>query len=243
MTRRIVDLRDVNTQELVYPATHSDAVLMPDGKTVTEAIANSGGGSSISSAAYPLVSHGTNDTTFTLTPNTYHVWDVVEQLDIALGEEIEGVVNEFVFQFSTGETPTSLTLPEGLMWAKETNLSLSAYATYKVSIYNGLITLSEYNTYIVNEIKLTPIEGSTFIEWESKYPLAEDIHLYLLNSKYLGVMSAGQQWGELDRGYTSGEYACLISFTAGAEPDTQEITDGTYLYRIQETIELPPVFD
>lgn len=44
MTRRIVDLKDVNTQELVYPATHSDAVLMPDGKTVTEAIANAGGG-------------------------------------------------------------------------------------------------------------------------------------------------------------------------------------------------------
>lgn len=44
MTRRIVDLKDVNTQELVYPATHSDAVLMPDGTTVTEAIANAGGG-------------------------------------------------------------------------------------------------------------------------------------------------------------------------------------------------------
>lgn len=240
MKRRIVDLKDVDTQELVYPATHSDAVLMPDGTTVTEAIANSGGGSS-NSAAYPLVSHGTNDTTFTLTPNTYHVWDVVEQLDIALSEEIEGVVNEFVFQFSTGETPTALILPEGLMWAKETNLSLSAYATYKVSIYNGLITLSEYNTYIVNEITLTPIEGSTFIQWESKYPLAEDIHLYLLNSKYLGVMEAGQQWGELDRGYTTGFYDCLISFTAGAKPGAPEITDGTYLYKIQESIELPYV--
>lgn len=44
MTRRIVDLKDVNTQELVYPATHSDAVLMPDGTTATEAIANAGGG-------------------------------------------------------------------------------------------------------------------------------------------------------------------------------------------------------
>lgn len=77
----------------------------------------SGGSSGGGSGAYAQVNHGTSDTTFTLTPNTFHVWDEVSALTLSLGDETAGVANEFVFQFTSGATPTSLTLPDGIKWA------------------------------------------------------------------------------------------------------------------------------
>ena len=38
-----------------------------------------------SGGAYPEVNHGTGDTTFTLTPNTFHVWDEVTSLTLNFG--------------------------------------------------------------------------------------------------------------------------------------------------------------
>lgn len=58
MSRRIVDLKDINTGDFVYPSTHSDAVFMPDGKTVTEAIANAGGGVSNGSTRIDVTASG-----------------------------------------------------------------------------------------------------------------------------------------------------------------------------------------
>jgi hypothetical protein len=52
---------------------------------------------SSSTGAYSLVNHGTSNTTFTLTPNTFHVWDEVITLDLDFGTEIEGVANEYLF--------------------------------------------------------------------------------------------------------------------------------------------------
>lgn len=43
------------------------------------------GGSSSGNSAYSEVSHGTADTTFTLTPNTFHIWDEVSSLTLTLG--------------------------------------------------------------------------------------------------------------------------------------------------------------
>ena len=65
----------------------------------------------IKSAAYSLVNHGTSDTTFTLTPNTMHVWGTVTKLTLTLGSEQSDVVNEYLFQFTSGSTATTLSLP------------------------------------------------------------------------------------------------------------------------------------
>lgn len=50
----------------------------------------SGDSSSGGSGAYSEVNHGTADTTFTLTPNTFHVWDEVTLLTLTLGDETVG---------------------------------------------------------------------------------------------------------------------------------------------------------
>ena len=94
---------------------------------------NQGG---VSSNSYPLLNHGSGDTTFTLTPNTYHVWDEVLSLDLSFGEEGEGVVSEFVFQFTSGGTATTLSLPDTIQWVEQP--TIEANKTYQVSIVNNI---------------------------------------------------------------------------------------------------------
>lgn len=91
------------------------------------------------SAAYPLVEHGTGDTTFTLTPNTFHVWGEVDSLDLSLGDEIPGMMNEYLFEFSSGVTPTTLSLPEGLSYVNSP--SFGAYQKNQVSILNNMVAI------------------------------------------------------------------------------------------------------
>lgn len=89
------------------------------------------------SVAYAEVSHGTSDTTFTLTPNTFHVWDEVASLDLSFGEETSGVANEFLFQFTSGATATTLTLPDTVEWVNGA-LMIEADKTYQISIVNNI---------------------------------------------------------------------------------------------------------
>lgn len=77
-------------------------------------IGNSGGSGN---SSISIQDHGTFDTTFTLTPNTLHKWDEVTELTLTLGAETPGIVNEYLIQFTSGTTPTIVTLPEDIKWA------------------------------------------------------------------------------------------------------------------------------
>ena len=98
-----------------------------------------GGGSSSGSGAYAEANHGTSDTTFTLTPNTFHVWDEVASLTLTFGDEIAGVANEFVFQFTSGSEPTTLTMSDDIKWTEE--LVIEANRIYQISILKGLASV------------------------------------------------------------------------------------------------------
>lgn len=93
---------------------------------------------SSNSSAYPEINHGTSNTTFTLTPNTFHVWDEVTSLDLSFGEETEGIANEFLFQFTSGATATTLILPDTIKWANEEVPTIEPNMIYQVSILKGL---------------------------------------------------------------------------------------------------------
>lgn len=86
---------------------------------------------------YIRVEHGTSDTIFTLTPNTFHVWDEVAALDLSFADEQAGVANEYTFQFTSGATPTSLTLPDTIQWVNGAP-NIEANKTYQVSIINNI---------------------------------------------------------------------------------------------------------
>lgn len=104
-----------------------------------------GSGDITISSAYPEVNHGTGDTTFTLTPNTFHVWDEVTSLTLNFGNETSGVANEYLFQFTSGSTATSLTLPNSIKWVNGSAPTIAKNMIYQVSILKGLASVLEFN--------------------------------------------------------------------------------------------------
>ena len=88
-----------------------------------------------------LVNHGTSDTTFELTPNTKHVWGEVSSLTITLGTEITGIVNVFYFQFDSGSTATTLSLPASVKWNYDEQLVVLPNTRYQISIEGGIATV------------------------------------------------------------------------------------------------------
>lgn len=97
----------------------------------------------IKSTAYSLSNHGTSSTTFTLTPNVLHVWGTVTRLTLTLGTEQSGVANEYLFQFTSGSTATTLSLPDTIKWQED--LAIEANKTYQVSILNGFATVLSFS--------------------------------------------------------------------------------------------------
>jgi hypothetical protein len=88
-----------------------------------------------------VVNHGTNDTgtsstSYSITPNIFHVWGEVTALylDLAAGEA--GVRNEYMFRFYSGTTPTTLNLPSTVQWVQPLTCQQDKY--YEVSIIDNL---------------------------------------------------------------------------------------------------------
>lgn len=138
-----------------------------------------GGGSSSGSGAYSEVNHGTSDTTFTLTPNTFHVWEEVSALTLTLGSETAGVANEFLFQFTSGATATTLTLPDDIKWANDSAPTIAENKIYQVSILKGMASVLEFsNSNLINFTTsahgtLQAEKGMTWEEWvDSEYNTA-----------------------------------------------------------------------
>lgn len=134
----------------------------------------SGGSSSGSSnGAYSEVNHGTSDTTFTLTPNTFHVWDEITSLTLDLGSETSGVANEYLFQFTSGSIPTTLSLPDGIKWANDSAPTIAENMIYQISILKGLASCLEFLnatditliTFFYETTVLQAEEGMTWNEW------------------------------------------------------------------------------
>lgn len=97
----------------------------------------------IGALARPLQDHGTGDTTFTLTPNILHQWDTVSSLTLTLGGGVDGAVNEYTFQFTSGTTATTLSLPSSVKFPSE--LTIEANKIYQISIVNNLALISSWD--------------------------------------------------------------------------------------------------
>lgn len=86
-----------------------------------------------------IVNHGTSDTTFTLTPNVFHIWGTVASLTLTLATASTTTMDEFVFQFTSGTTATTLSLPSTVKWVAEPEIE--AGMTYQVSIVNNIAVI------------------------------------------------------------------------------------------------------
>ena len=83
----------------------------------------------------PVVINQT-ETTVEIQPNVLNVWGTVATLTITLAEADPTKYNEYMIQFESGATPTTLTLPSSVQWL--TDAAIEANTTYQISIVNNL---------------------------------------------------------------------------------------------------------
>ena len=84
---------------------------------------------------YPVVSMTASSAE--LAPNTYYKWGEIATLTVTLAVSADtSVTNEYCFEFVSGETATTLSVPGTVKWVKEPNVE--AGKTYQVSILNGI---------------------------------------------------------------------------------------------------------
>lgn len=166
-TSGVVDLGTVITAHQDISGKQDKLVSGTNIKTINGESVIGSGDITINSA-YPEVNHGTGDTTFTLTPNTFHVWDKVTSLTLNFGNETSGVANEYLFQFTSGSTATSLTLPDSIKWANDNVPTIGANMIYQVSVLRGLASVLEFNNAIVFPI-ISPNGGYPNKEYAKVY--------------------------------------------------------------------------
>ena len=80
-----------------------------------------------------------SETTVELQPNKYYVFGEVASLTLTLGEEIPQIHNEYMFQFTSGATATTLNLPETVKWVGDNTIEQNK--VYQVSIVNNIAVL------------------------------------------------------------------------------------------------------
>lgn len=94
----------------------------------------------------PIVNHGTSDTTYAVTPNVLHIWGTVASLTLTLATPTDAtIVNEYMIEFTSGSTATTLSLPASVGWGNRDPLTgqreplvVQADAAYQISIVNNI---------------------------------------------------------------------------------------------------------
>ena len=86
------------------------------------------------------VDHGTSDTTFTLPPNQYHTWGEISSLTLTLGAGTSGQANGYWFSFDSGDTATTLSLPQTV----KTDIVVEPNMHYECSIVGDYMTFEEW---------------------------------------------------------------------------------------------------
>lgn len=75
-------------------------------------------------------------------PNIYHRWGEMEELTISLAEGREDILNEYMIEFISGESPTALTFVDDVVFPNP--LEIKVNCAYQISIVNGLGLVAEY---------------------------------------------------------------------------------------------------
>lgn len=83
----------------------------------------------------PEVTHGTSDTTFTLTPNVMHIWGYVTSLTLSLPTDSDSYLDEYLITFTAGAN-FQMYLPNTVKWVQE--LETEENKVYQVSIQYNL---------------------------------------------------------------------------------------------------------
>lgn len=80
---------------------------------------------------------------FALDANKMYMFGERTSLTITLNAGATGIVNEYMFQFTSGSTATTLSIPSSAIW--KTSPIILANKKYLVSIENNLAIIGEWN--------------------------------------------------------------------------------------------------
>lgn len=83
------------------------------------------------------------DSVVCIMPNEFNIWGEVRELEITLAESADkSVVNEYMIQFTSGETATTLILPSEIKWISPP--TIQANKVYQISIVNNLAVIGGF---------------------------------------------------------------------------------------------------
>ena len=77
--------------------------------------------------------------TQSISPNKFYKFEIVTTLTITFSPETPNVLNEYMFQFTSGETATVLNMPDSVRWIGDHTIEPNK--TYQVSIVNNLAVI------------------------------------------------------------------------------------------------------
>ena len=144
--RPVRDAKDLTTGELVY-FTGDARYIMADGGILADVLDDIRSLIGASASAYPKIYHDSSETEMAILPNQFHIWDEVSELTVYPIPENTGYAEEFLFQFTSGSTPTTLTIPDGINWADSVNTTIEANKVYQISILNGVGSVLSCSNY------------------------------------------------------------------------------------------------
>lgn len=103
-----------------------------------------GGGSN---AGIPIVEHTASETTVSIEPNAFHIWPQMSSLNITLATPTDNTtVNLYMFEFTSGATATTLSLPSTITWENGVNPTIEANTRYEITIQNNGAKYSSFPT-------------------------------------------------------------------------------------------------
>lgn len=169
----------------------SDGLKTINGESIVGSgdITISGGSSSGGSGAYPELIYTEADASlgggesggfifeiYGLQPNVFHVFPECQNLSISFGPETSGVANEYLFQFTSGSTATSLTLPDDIKWANDSAPTITENMIYQVSVLKGLASVLEFANApaLISNKATVSISGTEYLV-SLQYAAASDI--------------------------------------------------------------------
>lgn len=88
-----------------------------------------------------VVSGGSGTVTKQLSPNTLYEFGECTSLTITLASEISGIRNEYMFEFVSGSTATTLSIPQSVGWMGGEAPTIEANKTYQCSIVNNIAVI------------------------------------------------------------------------------------------------------
>lgn len=89
-------------------------------------------------------SGGSVSVTKQINPNTFYKFGEVVSMTITLAAEESGILNEYMFEFVSGTTPTVLSLPDTVKWSGGSAPTIEASKTYQISIVNNLAVYASF---------------------------------------------------------------------------------------------------